>query len=59
MAQYRKGLKLKILDTLVLVKDFKDMKDLINKMVKIDNRIYQRERANKGCDKPMQMHKLP
>jgi len=40
MAQYRKGLKAKVLDALVLVEDLKDMRDLIDKVVKIDNRIY-------------------
>jgi len=59
MAQYKKRLKSKVLDVLILVKNFKDMRDLINKMVKIDNRIYQRERANKGHNKPVQMHKSP
>ena len=59
MAQYKKGLKLKMLDMLVLVKDPKDIRDLINKVVKIDNRIYQREQANKGCDKHIPMHKSP
>ena len=40
MAQYKKGLKLKVLDVLVLVEDPENMRDLINKVVKIDNRIY-------------------
>ena len=40
MAQYRKGLKAKVLNALVLVEDPEDIKDLINKVVKIDNRIY-------------------
>ena len=48
MSQYKKGLKLKVLDTLVLVEDSKNMWELINKVVKINNRIYQREQANKG-----------
>ena len=48
MAQYKKGLKLKVLDSLVLVEDPKNMQELINKVVKIDNYIYQREQANKG-----------
>ena len=43
MAQYKKGLKLKVLNTLVLIKDPKDMKNLINKIVKINNQIYQKE----------------
>ena len=44
---------------LVLVEDLKDMKDLINKMIKIDNRIYQKKWANKKCDKHVLMHKSP
>ena len=40
MAQYKKGLKLKVLNILVMVEDPKDIKDLINKIVKINNRIY-------------------
>ena len=48
MAQYKKGLKLKMLNVLVFVKNPKNMKKLINKVVKINNRIYQHKRANKG-----------
>jgi len=48
MAQYKKGLKLKVLNALVLIEDPKNMQELINKVVKINNRIYQREWANKG-----------
>jgi len=51
MAQYRKGLKTKVLNALILVEDPKDMKDLIDKIVKINNRIYQKEWANKRCNK--------
>jgi len=43
MAQYKKGLKVKVLDALVLVEDSEDIRDLIDKVVKINNRIYQRE----------------
>ena len=53
------GLKLKILDMLVLVKDPKDIRDLIDKVVKINNRIYQREQANKGHNRNVQRHKSP
>ena len=48
MSQYKKGLKSKVLNALVLVEDPKNMQELINKVVKIDNRIYQREQANKS-----------
>ena len=47
MSQYKKGLKSKVLDALVLVEDLKNMRELINKVVKINNRIYQREQANR------------
>jgi len=40
MAQYLEGLKLKILDMLILINDPDTMRELINKMVQIDNRIY-------------------
>jgi len=40
MAQYRKGLKAKVLDILVLMEDPENIKDLINKVIKINNRIY-------------------
>ena len=59
MAQYKKGLKAKVLDTLVLVEDPEDMRDLIDKVVKINNRIYQREQANKGHNKQVQIYKSP
>ena len=47
MAQYKKELKLKVLNALVLIEDPKNMKELINKIIKINNCIYQREQANK------------
>ena len=40
MAQYKKKMKAKVLDALVLVENSEDMKDLINKMIKINNKIY-------------------
>ena len=33
------------------------MTDLIKQVIKIDNRIFQRERANKGSSKPTPVHK--
>ena len=48
MLQYKKGLKSKVLDALVLIKDPENMQELINKVVKINNKIYQREQANKS-----------
>jgi len=43
MAQYKKGLKSKVLNALVLVENPENMQELIDKVVKINNRIYQRE----------------
>ena len=34
------------------------MTDLIKQVIKINNRIFQRERANKGNSKPTPMHKV-
>ena len=59
MAQYKKELKLKVLDVLVLVEDPDDMRDLIDKIVKINNRIYQQEQANKKYNKHIPVHKSP
>ena len=47
ISQYKKRLKSKVLDTLVLIKDPKNIWELIDKIVKINNRIYQREQANR------------
>ena len=41
------------------MEDPKDMRDLINKVVKIDNKIYQKKQANKGHDKQMLVCKAP
>jgi len=57
MSQYKKGLKLKVLDTLILMEDPKNMQELINKVVKINNRIYQREQANRGNIKQIPVKK--
>jgi len=59
MLQYKKGLKSKILDALILVEDPENMCELINKIVKINNRIYQREWANKGNIKQILVKKAP
>ena len=40
MTQYKKGLKLKMLDALAIMEDLNNIKDLINKVIKINNRIY-------------------
>jgi len=59
IAQYKKGLKSKVLNVLVLVEDLNNIKDLIDKMIKINNRIYQQKQANKGHNKHVPMHKSP
>ena len=59
MFQYKKGLKAKVLNALVLIKDSKNMQELINKIVKINNRIYQREQANRGNIKQIPVKKAP
>ena len=41
MAQYKMGLKSKVLDTLMLVEDFKSIRDLIDKVVKINNKKFK------------------
>ena len=33
--------------------------DLIKQVIKIDNRIFQRERANKGNSKPISIYRAP
>ena len=59
MSQYKKGLKLKVLDALVLIKDSENMWELIDKIVKIDNRIYQREQANRENIRQIPVKKAP
>ena len=46
-----------MLDVLVMVEDLEDIKDLIDKVVKINNKIYQKKWANKGCNKHIPVHK--
>ena len=59
MFQYKKGLKSKVLDALVLVEDSENMQELINKVVKINNKIYQREQANRGNVRQIPVKKAP
>ena len=35
------------------------MTDLIKQVIKIDNKIFQREKANKGSNKPTPVYKAP
>jgi len=48
-----------VLDALVLVEDSKNMRELIDKIVKINNRIYQREQANRGNIRQIPVKKAP
>ena len=54
MLQYQNGLKLKVQDALILKDNLKDIKELINRAIKIDNRIYQYENAKKTREKLVQ-----
>ena len=44
---------------LILIKDIKDIRSLINQAIKIDIRIYQRERTSKGSNITTPVHKAP
>ena len=59
ISQYKKGLKSKVLDALVLVENPKNIRELIDKIVKIDNRIYQKEQANKSHIRQIPVKKAP
>jgi len=48
-----------MLNALVLIEDPKNMWKLINKVVKINNRIYQRKQANKKNIKQIPVKKSP
>ena len=48
MAKYRRGLKLKVQDILILIEDIEDIKSLINQVIQIDNQIFfLKKKANK------------
>ena len=57
MAKYCQGLKSKVQDTLILIKDANSITDFIKQVIKINNRIFQRERANKGSSKPIPVYR--
>ena len=57
IVKYCYGLKLKVQDALILIKDADSIIDLIKQAIKIDNRIFQRERANKGNSKPIPIYR--
>ena len=41
------------------MEDADSITDLIKQAIKIDNRIFQREKANKGSSKPTLMYRAP
>ena len=47
MVWYRQGLKAEVQNAIILIKDFKDIKELIKQVIKVDNRIYQSKRAKR------------
>ena len=57
MAKYCQRLKLKVQDILILIKDTEDITSLIKQVIKIDNRIFQKEKANKGSSKPIPVYR--
>ena len=58
IAKYRQGLKSKVQDILILIKDADSIIDLIKQAIKINNKIFQRERANKGNSKPTPIYRV-
>ena len=54
MAKYKQGLKAKVQNALIYIQNAKSMRELIDQAVRIDNRIYQREKITKGQSKPTQ-----
>ena len=40
MAQYKQGLKAKVQDTIILMEDADTLRELIDQLIKINNRIY-------------------
>ena len=57
MAKYYWGLKSKVQDVLILIENAEDITSLIKQVIKINNRIFQRERANKSSSKPIPVYK--
>ena len=49
----------KIQNILIFMEDIESLTDLIKQIIKINNRIFQRERANKGSNKTISVYKAP
>ena len=47
MVQYRQGLKAEVQNIIILIKDPKDIRELIKQVIKVNNRIYQSKRAKR------------
>ena len=43
---------------MILIKDFKDIKELIKQAIKVDNKIYQSKRARRELSRLPQVYKL-
>ena len=57
--KYHQRLKLKVQNALILMENANSITDLIKQVIKINNRIFQRERANKGSSKPIPVYRVP
>ena len=53
MLKYKKGLKLKVQNAFIFIKDATMICKLIDQAVKINNQIYQREKIGKNINKPV------
>ena len=58
MAKYCRGLKSKVQNILILMEDAEDITSLIKQTIKIDNRIFQKERVNKGSNKTTPVYRV-
>ena len=59
IVKYRQGLKLKVQDILILIKNTNSITDLIEQVIKINNRIFQREKTNKSSNKTIPVYRVP
>ena len=59
MAQYRRGLKVKVRHTMIPMEDATTIRELIDQAIKVDNRLYQAERADRSTRKPVQANRAP
>ena len=57
IVQYKQGLKVKVQNVIILIKDPKDIRELIKQAIKVDNRIYQSKRVKRELSRLPQMYK--